>query len=65
VPDVNQTLVVRMKAGQSAEYTSTPIVVTGTLDVGEEREGGFVTSLYRLMDASVQPIQSETPPAER
>jgi len=65
VPDVNQTLVVRMKAGQSAEYTSTPIVVTGTLDVGEEREGGFVTSLYRLTDASVQPIQSEAAPSER
>jgi hypothetical protein len=58
VPELNQTIVVRMRADQSAEYTATPLLVTGVLEVGEEREGGFVTSVYRLIDASVAPLAS-------
>lgn len=61
VPELNQTIIVRMKADQSAEYTATPLLVTGVLEVGEERQGGFVTSVYRLRDASVTPLASATP----
>jgi hypothetical protein len=62
VPELNQTIVVRMKADQSADYTATPLLVTGVLEVGEERQGGFVTSVYRLIDASVTPLASDAPP---
>lgn len=62
VPELNQTIVVRMKAGQSAEYTATPLLVTGVLEVGEEHQGGFVTSVYRLIEASVAPLASGLPP---
>jgi hypothetical protein len=62
VPELNQTIVVRIKAGQSAEHTATPLLVTGVLEVGEEREGGFVTSVYRLTDASVAHLATELAP---
>ena len=58
VPDVNQTILVRLAPGTAAEYSATPQLVTGRLEVGEEREGGFVTSLYRLVDARVKPVDA-------
>lgn len=42
------------KTGVTAEYTALPVIVLGTLEVGEERDGRFVTSLYRLTDATEQ-----------
>lgn len=62
VPALNQTLLVSMKADQVADYTAAPIVVVGTLEVGEVREGGFVTSLYRLRDASVSSVGTQPEP---
>lgn len=59
VPEVNQTVMVRMRAGEAAGYTATPLIATGVLEVGEEREGGFVTSLYRLKDARIAPVPSQ------
>ncbi|HVZ31950.1 MAG TPA: DUF3299 domain-containing protein, partial [Polyangiaceae bacterium] len=53
-PGINQVVVVRRKAAQTADFSALPVVVLGTLEVGEEREGQFVTSLYRLRDAIVQ-----------
>lgn len=61
VPEVNQTVLVRMQGDQLAEYTATPLLVTGVLEVGEERQGGFVTSLYRLENASVTPVSTVGP----
>jgi hypothetical protein len=58
VPDVNQTIVVRLPAERAFDYTAAPVLVTGTLEVGEERQGEFVASLYRLVDAEARSIQA-------
>jgi hypothetical protein len=57
VPDVNQSIVVRMKGDARIEYTTAPILVTGAFEVGEERQAGYVASLYRVEDARVRTIQ--------
>jgi hypothetical protein len=54
VPQMNQMLLVQMRA--AGPYTPLPVVVAGLLEVGEEREGDYVTSLYRLRDATLQPV---------
>jgi len=58
VPDVNQTILVRLGSGGPIDYTAAPVLVTGKLEVGEERQGGFVTSLYRVVDAKVAPLDA-------
>lgn len=58
VPDVNQTIVVRLAQGQAFDYTASPVLVTGTLQVGEEKQGQFVASLYRLVDAEARAIEA-------
>jgi len=62
VPDINQTVLVRLTAGETAAYTSGPMLVTGTLRVGEERAGAFVTSLYRIENARVTPLDIAAAP---
>ena len=57
VPDVNQTIVVRLPAERAIDYTAAPVLVTGMFEVGEERQGEFVASLYRLVDAEARAIQ--------
>ncbi|MET0412904.1 MAG: DUF3299 domain-containing protein [Polyangiaceae bacterium] len=57
VPDVNQSILVRMKGDARVEYTAAPILVTGAFEVGEERQQGFVASLYRVGDARVRTLQ--------
>lgn len=57
VPDVNQSIVVRMKGDARVEYTTAPILVTGAFEVGEERQAGYVASLYRVEQARVRTIQ--------
>lgn len=57
VPDVNQSILVRMQGDARVEYTAAPILVTGAFEVGEERQGGFVASLYRVADARVRTLQ--------
>jgi hypothetical protein len=34
------------------------VLVTGTLEVGEEKQGEFVASLYRLVDAEARTLGS-------
>jgi hypothetical protein len=58
VPDVNQTILVRGRLGAAVDYTSGPLVVTGVLEVGEQRQQGFVSSLYRVIDATVRPLDA-------
>lgn len=62
VPEVNQTILVRLRPGTSAEYSAAPQLVTGRLEAGEERQGGFVTSVYRIVDAAVRPAESAASP---
>jgi hypothetical protein len=40
------------------DYTSGPLIVTGVLEVGEQRQQGFVSSLYRVTDATVRPLDA-------
>jgi hypothetical protein len=58
VPELNQTLLVRGRLGADVDYTSGPLVVTGVLEVGEQRQQGFVSSLYRVTDATVRPLDA-------
>jgi hypothetical protein len=58
VPEVNQTILVRVAPNAAVEYSAAPQLVTGRLEVGEEREGGFVTSLYRITGATLRPVES-------
>lgn len=61
VPEVHQTILVRLRPDTSAEYSAAPLLVSGRLEAGEERTGGFVTSVYRIVDAVVRPIEASTP----
>jgi hypothetical protein len=61
VPEVNQTILVRVAPDARVEYSAAPQLVSGRLEVGEEREGGFVTSLYRITGARLQPAESLMP----
>jgi hypothetical protein len=58
IPDVNQTIIVRLAPDANVDYSAAPLLVTGRLEVGEERQGGFVTSLYRIVDARVRPADT-------
>lgn len=58
VPDVNQTILVRPMPGAPVQYSAAPQLVTGRLEVGEQREGGFVTSLYRIQRATLRPAEA-------
>jgi hypothetical protein len=57
VPEVNQTIVVRLAADHTFDYTAAPVLITGTLEVGEEKQGGFVASLYRVVDATAVSVE--------
>jgi hypothetical protein len=57
VPEVNQTIVVRLAADHGFDYTAAPVLITGRLEVGEEKQGGFVASLYRVVDATATPVE--------
>jgi len=52
---------VRLRPDTSAEYSAAPLLVSGRLEAGEERTGGFVTSVYRIQDAVVRPIEASAP----
>jgi hypothetical protein len=58
VPELNQTILVRGRLGATVDYTSGPLIVTGVLEVGEQRQQGFVSSLYRVTDATVRPLDA-------
>jgi hypothetical protein len=46
---MNDWVDVTMRSGQGAYYTADPIVVRGTISVGEEYDkGGYLMSIYRL-----------------
>jgi hypothetical protein len=44
----HQWVAVEMADSRRAPFTHMPIVVFGTLDIGEQRQNGRVTSMYRL-----------------
>lgn len=62
VPDVNQTILVHVANDAAAEYSAAPLLVTGRLQVGEAREGNYVTSVYRIADAHVSAVDAPVAP---
>lgn len=44
----NDFIVVRMRDGRRTRFVHTPVVVFGALEVGEERKGERLVSLYRM-----------------
>ncbi len=44
----NDFVVVRMRDGRRTRFVHTPVIVFGTLEVGEERKGDRVVSIYRM-----------------
>ncbi len=53
-PNVNQVLLVHLEGTKGIDFTGSPVVILGTLEVGEKVEDGFVTSVYRLRATSVK-----------
>ncbi len=56
VPELNQVVEVVVEGAGGMDYVADPIVVLGTLEVGERYEEGVVVSLYRLLASGVIPI---------
>lgn len=57
IPRENQVIVVTIPTKKGIEYTSAPLLVLGTMDIGEEREDGFVISVHRLKAEKVKEIE--------
>lgn len=56
-PDVHQVVVVTIPDDKpSIELTSMPVMILGIFDVGEEKDGRWVTSVYRLTASEVKEI---------
>lgn len=56
-PGMHQTVLVKLKPGTSTNYSASPILVLGELEVGEEKEDGYVMSVYRLKNARLEPFE--------
>src|SRR6185295_1540124 len=52
-PTINQVVMIQIAGTRGVEYTSSPVVILGTLEVGAKIEDGFETSVYRLNATSV------------
>ena len=57
-PEVHQVLGVHIPASATGiEMVNVPVLVIGRLEVGEIRDGGWVTSVYRIQDAEVDVLE--------
>ena len=57
-PDINQVIVVTIPIDEEGlDLVAFPLVITGTFEVGEAYEDGYVTSLYRLDVHDVQEME--------
>jgi hypothetical protein len=52
-PTINQVLMIQIPGAKGVEYTSSPVLILGTLEVGAKVEDGFETSVYRLNATTV------------
>ncbi|MAG58421.1 MAG: hypothetical protein CMJ83_19205 [Planctomycetes bacterium] len=55
-PEVHQVIVVTIAEDKGVEFTTAPVMILGPIDIGEEVEDGFVTSVYRISAKKVQEI---------
>lgn len=51
---MNEWVLVRMAGAKKARFTHLPLVVSGTLEVGEQLKNGRVMSLYRMSALSAE-----------
>jgi hypothetical protein len=58
-PQVQHTIVCNCPKGQAVAFATDPIVVEGTLKVNENRDDGFVTSIFQLEPTSVTVVAKE------
>ncbi|NRA95913.1 MAG: DUF3299 domain-containing protein [Planctomycetes bacterium] len=56
-PEVHQVLVVNVPDDRGVEFTTAPVLILGDIDVGEEVEDGFVTSVYRVKTDKVKEVE--------
>jgi len=57
MPDLNEWVSVEMADGIKVQYANDkPIEVYGVLEVGERKEDGYVSSLYRMNGERVAPV---------
>ena len=58
-PALNEMVLVQMEEGGRAPFVKdTPIVVLGQLTVAEQRDGGFVSSLYRMKATRITSLRA-------
>jgi hypothetical protein len=62
-PDLNQLVVVHVQRRGGIPYEEEPILVLGTLDVGERKVQGMVESVYRLRASKIERYR-EPPPRQ-
>jgi hypothetical protein len=53
-PAINHTILVTMEAGKTSLYYPDRIRITGKLSIGEQREQGTLTSIYRIEASEVR-----------
>jgi hypothetical protein len=56
-PTINQVVLIHIEGARGVEYTSSPVLILGTLEVGAKIEDGFETSVYRLNATSVTAVE--------
>lgn len=56
-PQIQHTIVVNCPAGKAVAYYPDQISVQGKLSVDEQKEDGFIVSIFQLEAASIKPAQ--------
>lgn len=56
-PEVHQVLVIKIPGDDGIDFTTSPILVLGKMEVSEEVEDGFVTSIYRVVADKVEEVE--------
>jgi hypothetical protein len=54
-PQIQHTIVVHCPPGKAVEYFGDELTVEGTLHVQEQRDGGFIVSIFQIEASSVRP----------
>jgi hypothetical protein len=54
-PQIQHTIVVHCPKGKAVEYFPDELTVEGTLHVDEEKDGGFIVSIFQMDADSVRP----------
>ncbi len=54
-PQIQHTIVVHCPKGKAVEYFPDELTVEGTLHVSEQKDGGFIVSIFQMDASSVRP----------